>query len=250
MSVNALRSLLESRWHGSAAHGAAQAARLFTTGIPSLYRALGAGFPVGRLTEIFGERSCGKTSLAYGLLARCTRIGDLAAWIDSEKSFFAPTAESAGILLEQLLVIRPRDAAGYRRAADAVVRSGACAIVVLDGACSEALQTHHYARLVAQAEKTGTMLVALSRGTSQPLASFASLRIRASGLSPFWQTGIRTAYDHRLAGYQIACEVVKSKVSVPGTSAAVNVMLADVAGSWPASQISQSEENFQYAYAL
>lgn len=245
MSVAALRSILESRWHGPAVHGHAQALAGVATGIADLDRALGAvGIPIGRLTEVFGERSCGKSTLAYALLARCTHRGDIGALIDPERCFFAPAAESAGIILERLIVVRPRDAAACRRAADAIVRSGACAVVVLDGASSEALQTHHCARLVAQAEKTATILIALSHGTSQPLASFASLRIRARGLAPLWQSGAWSSgpNDDRLAGYRIAFDIAKSKMSTPGKVATFDVALADVADSWPMPHVRCDEE--------
>jgi hypothetical protein len=244
MPVSALRSLLESRWHGPAVYGHAQPVSAFSTGIASLDQALGTGgIPVGRLTEVFGKRSSGKTTLAYGLLARCTGRGDIGALIDPQRSFFAPAAEAAGIVLERLIVVRPRDAAGYRRAADAVVRSGACAVVVFDGTDSEVLQTHHCARLVAQAEKTATILIILSRGASQPFASFASLRIRTSGLLPLWQPGGQSLADGRLAGYHITCDIVKSKVSMPGKSATVTVMLADVARAWSHSPSHGVEEH-------
>ncbi|HXW50381.1 MAG TPA: hypothetical protein VEJ41_00205 [Candidatus Acidoferrales bacterium] len=239
MSVAALKSLLETRWHGAPVYGHGQGVQGLATGLAALDRALGApGIPVGRLTEVFGERSCGKTTLAYGLLAACTARGDVGAFIDPERSFFAPAAESAGVLLERLIVVRPRDAASYRRAADALVRSGACAIVVLDHARAEFLQTYHCARLVAQAEKTATTLLVLSGGRSQPLASFATLRIRLQEVSPIWQSGqsddaAGSIGDRRLAGYRITCDVVKSKLCAPGQGASFDAMLADVAKSWP-----------------
>lgn len=251
MSVSALKSLLESRWHGPAVHGHAQALSGSITGIDDLDRALGVvGIPAGRLTEIFGERSCGKTTFAYALLAKYTRQGDIGAFIDPERSFFAPAAESAGIVLDRLLVVRPRDAAACRRAADAVVRGGACAIVILDGTSSEALQTHHCARLVAQAEKTATTLLALSRGVSQPLASFASLRIRARGLLPLWQPGSHCHGDSRLAGYRVAFDVAKSKMGTPGKTASFEVYLADVAGSWPMPLADADEGKFENVCAV
>ncbi len=232
MSVSALVTLLESRWSGAAAHGRTLPLTGWPTGIPSLDRALGpAGIPHGRLTEIFGDFSSGKTTLAYGLLAACTSRGDVGAYIDPEASFFAPAAESAGIDLERLLIVRPRQAAALRRAADAVVRSGACAVVILDGLGGNTLQTHHCARLVAQAEKNGITLVALSRGDSQALASFASLRVRMRGLEPLWQSG--SDGGDRLLGYGIALDIVKSRMGVPGKSAVFEACIVDVAQSWP-----------------
>jgi RecA/RadA recombinase len=232
MSVSALQSLLESRWHGPAVHGHAQPAAIFASGIAELDGALAPrGIPAGRLTEIFGGKSCGKTTLAYGLLARCTSGGDLGALVDPQRSFFAPVAEAAGMVLPRLIVVRPKDAAACRRAIDALIRSGACSVVVLDSTQGELLQTHHCARLVAQAEKTGTTFVVLSAGTSQPLASFASLRLRLREVSPLWQPGTREG-DERLAGYRVSCDVVKSRVSTPGRSASFSVMLAEVRGSW------------------
>lgn len=232
MSATALKSLLESRWHGAAVHGHAIGLTTIATGIAEVDRALGTGgIPSGRLTEIFGERSSGKTTLAYALLAGATMRGDIGAVIDPNGSFFAPAADSAGINLERLIVIRPRDATSLRRAADAVVRSGACSVVVLDSARDDAFQTHHCARLVAQAEKTGTTLVALSHGSSQPLASFASLRIRTRGIAPLWQTG--SDGGGRLLGYDIAIEIAKSRIGVPGRNATFAACMTEVIGSWP-----------------
>lgn len=232
MSVIALQTLLESRWHGCAVHERVVPLSGWSTEIDSLDKVLApAGIPHGRLTEIFGALSSGKTTLAYALLGVCTRRGDIGAYIDPELSFFAPAAESAGINLERLIVVRPRTTASVLRSVDALVRSGACAVVILDPACSSALQTHHCARLVGQAEKTGTTLVALSRGDSQTLASFASLRLRMRGLSPLWQSG--SDGGARLRGITLTLDIAKSKMGSPGKSAAFEAFMLDVVGSWP-----------------
>ena len=123
-------------------------------------------------------------------------------------------------------------------------------IVILDGTSSEALQTHHCARLVAQAEKTATTLFALSRGVSQPLASFASLRIRARSLSPLWQPGSNCHGDSRLAGYRVAFDVAKSKMGTPGKTASFEVYLADVAGSWPMPLAEADDGKFENVCAV
>ncbi len=246
MSVAALESLLERRWHGAAVHGQSQALRGWRTGIRGFDQALGPiGIPHGRLTEIFGSASCGKTTLAYALLAACTRRGDIGAYVDPENSLYAPAAEAAGIDLRRLLVVRPSQAPSLRRAVDAIVRSGACTVVVLDLTRSDVLQTHHCARLVSQAEKNGTTLVALSHGDSQPLASFASLRVRMRELSPVWQSG--SDGSGRLSGYGIALDVAKSRLGAPGKSAAFEASMLGVAGSWPATvvryDIQEAEEH-------
>jgi hypothetical protein len=207
-----------------------------------LDRALGpTGIPHGRLTEIFGDVSSGKTTLAYALLAVCTRRGDIGAYVDPENGLFAPAAEAAGIDLERLIVVRPRQAQALRRAVDAIVRSGECAVVVLDGTSANVLQPHHCARLVSQAEKNGTTLVALSHGDSQPLASFASLRVRMRELSPLWQPG--SDGGSRLSGYGIALDVAKSRLTAPGKSAAFEAYMLDVVGSWPAASRYDAQES-------
>ena len=191
-----------------------------------------AGVPRGRLTEVFGAASSGKTSVALALLAACTSAGLLGAYVDPTGAFFAPAAAGAGICLPRLLVVRPPNADLARRAVDALVRCGACALVVFDCAgLGEALRTHQCARLASQAEKTGTALLALSGGNIPALASFASLRLRLSGLTPVWQEG--SAGGGRLAGCVTSVEVVKSRMHAPGKSAAIRALLPDVAGSWP-----------------
>ena len=191
-----------------------------------------SGVPRGRLTEVFGAASSGKTIVALALLAACTAAGLFGAYIDPVDALFAPAAAGAGVCLSRLLVVRPPNADAARRAVDALVRCGACALVVFDcTGLGEALHTHQCARLAAQAEKTGTALVALSGGNVPALAYFASLRLRTSGLTPVWQEG--GAAGGRLAGCVANVEVVKSRMSAPGKRASVRALLPDVAGSWP-----------------
>ena len=191
-----------------------------------------SGIPRGRITEIFGAPSSGKTSIALAALAACTGDGLFGAYVDLSHALFAPAAAGAGICLSRLLVVRPPNADLARRAVDAIVRCGACALVIFDCASAgEVLRTHHCARLASQAEKTGTALVALSKGDVPALASFASLRLRAGGLTPVWQAG--DAASGRLAGCTTTVEVVKSRMNAPGRSTSVQGLLLDVARAWP-----------------
>ena len=193
-----------------------------------------SGVPRGRLIEVFGAPSSGKTSIAFALLASCTAAGLLAAYIDPAGALFAPAAAGAGIRLSRLLVVRPRNADAARRAVDAVVRCGACALVVFDcTGLGDVLRAHHCTRLASQAERTGTAVLALSSGDVPALASFASLRLRAAGLTPVWQEG--SAARGRLAGCTASVEVVKSRMHAPGRRASISAALREVAGSWPTS---------------
>src|SRR5215469_1383607 len=232
-SVAELRNALERRWQGVVPHAAAPVRPGRASGIGDLDALLGtAGVPAGQLTELFGARSSGKTMIALALLAAAMRDGALGALIDPSKSFFAPSAAGAGIDLRRLIVVRPGDGAGVRRAADALVRGGACPVVVVD--CSEspgALQTHHCARLVGQAEKTSTTLVVVSNGDLQAVASFASLRLRVHDLTPLWQEG--SAGSDRLLGCVASVDVAKSRAIAPGRSVRFAAVLPDVAGTWP-----------------
>ena len=134
--------------------------------------------------------------------------------------------------MRRLIVARPREAAAARRAVDALVRGGACAVVVFDGSeLAGALQTHHCARLAAQAEKTGTALVIITNGTAQPVASFASLRLRAHDLMPLWQEG--SDGGGQLLGCIASVDVAKSRAIAPGRSVRFAAALPNVAGTWP-----------------
>jgi len=77
------------------------------TGIAPLDRLLGGGFPAGRLSAIGGPASCGRTSLGQALLARTTRRGEFAAWVDWADAFDPVSAEAAGVDLERVLWVRP-----------------------------------------------------------------------------------------------------------------------------------------------
>jgi hypothetical protein len=237
-SVAELRGALERRWQGVVPHAIAPARPGRSSGIAELDTLLGpAGIPMGQLTELFGARSSGKTTLAFAILAACTRAGALGAYVDPAGSFFAPAAAGAGIDMRRLIVVRARGAAATRRALDALVRGGACGVVAVD--CSElpdALRAHHCARLAAQAEKTGTALVIVTEGGNVPaVASFASLRVRARGLAPLWQAG--SDAGGRLAGCAASIEIVKSRAIAPGRSANIAAPLAEVAGTWPTASL-------------
>ena len=110
--------------------------------------ALGAGgIPKGRITEIFGAESSGKTTLAYHVAAETQKAGGVAAFIDVEHALDPSYAEKCGINIEDLLISQPDDAEQALEIVDYLVRSGGVDLVVVDSV----------AALVPRAELEGDM---------------------------------------------------------------------------------------------
>ncbi len=123
-------------------------ASVIPTGAISLDMALGVGgVPRGRITEIYGQESSGKTTLAYHIVAEAQKLGGVAAFVDAEHSVDAAYAARLGVDIDSLLVSQPDTGEEALEIVDALVRSGAVDIVVLDSV----------AALVPKAEIEGDM---------------------------------------------------------------------------------------------
>jgi recombination protein RecA len=104
-----------------------------STGSISLDYALGVGgLPRGRVTEIYGPESSGKTTLAMHAIAEAQKVGGIAAFIDAEHAFDRFYAEKLGIDIENLLVSQPDNGEQALEIVDNLIRSGAIDIIVID----------------------------------------------------------------------------------------------------------------------
>jgi recombination protein RecA len=118
------------------------------TGSLALDIALGVGgVPRGRIVEIYGQESSGKTTLAYHVVAEAQRQGGIAAFIDAEHAVDPLYARSLGVDIDNLLVSQPDTGEEALEIMDGLVRSGAVDVVVLDSV----------AALVPKAEIEGEM---------------------------------------------------------------------------------------------
>ena len=118
------------------------------TGSLALDLALGAGgLPRGRIIEIYGQESSGKTTLAYHVIAEAQRAGGMAAFIDAEHAVDPLYARNLGVDIDNLLVSQPDTGEEALEIMDALVRSGAVDVIVLDSV----------AALVPKAEMEGEM---------------------------------------------------------------------------------------------
>jgi recombination protein RecA len=119
-----------------------------STGSLGLDVALGiGGFPRGRVIEIFGPESSGKTTLAIHAIAECQRKGGIAAFIDAEHAFDRSYAEALGVDTENLLISQPDNGEQALEITENLIRSGAIDIIVIDSV----------AALVPRAEIEGEM---------------------------------------------------------------------------------------------
>ncbi|MEM7436831.1 MAG: recombinase RecA [Myxococcota bacterium] len=126
----------------------AQRVPSISSGSPSLDVALGCGgYPKGRVVEIYGPESSGKTTLTLHAIAECQRAGGVAAFIDAEHALDVHYAKNLGVDAKQLLVSQPDSGEQALDIAEILVRSGTIDLVVVDSV----------AALVPQAELDGDM---------------------------------------------------------------------------------------------
>src|SRR5947207_7410328 len=104
-----------------------------STGSLSLDLALGiGGLPRGRIVEVFGPESSGKTTLIYHVLAEAQRRGGICAFIDAEHAMDPQYAKRIGVDIDELLVSQPDHGEQALEIADLLIRSGAVDIVAID----------------------------------------------------------------------------------------------------------------------
>lgn len=118
------------------------------TGCLALDLALGiGGIPRGRITEVYGPESSGKTTLCQHIIAECQKLGGVAAFVDVEHALDPAYAEKCGVKIDELYISQPDTGEQGLEIAEALVRSGAVDVIVIDSV----------AALVPQAEIEGDM---------------------------------------------------------------------------------------------
>lgn len=112
---------------------AVEAVEVISTGSLTLDLALGTGgLPKGRIIEIYGPESSGKTTLAIHAIAEAQKSGGIAAFIDAENAFDSNYAKKLGVDIENLLVSQPDNGEQALEIAENLIRSGAIDIIVID----------------------------------------------------------------------------------------------------------------------
>ena len=164
--------------HGAEPQGHALAITPVSSGIAALDEALIlGGLPAGRVSEIAGQGSSGKTALGLCLLAEQTRLGKLVAYVDGTGQFYPPAAAAMGLDLRRTLLIAParnanrgrrarsqdKDAVtALARAVEIIAHSRAFAMVLVDLPAHARVREVPARRLRIAAQATGTTIIALS----------------------------------------------------------------------------------------
>src|ERR671938_355013 len=113
--------------------GAKVSVEAIPTGALSLDLALGiGGMPRGRIVELYGPESSGKTTLIYHVLAEAQKLGGVCAFIDAEHAMDPLYAQNIGVNIDELLVSQPDYGEQALEIADMLVRSGAVDVVAID----------------------------------------------------------------------------------------------------------------------
>ena len=194
--------------------------RRCATGIAAVDRVLEGGFPRGRLSEITGPPSSGRTSLALALLAAATAAGELVALVDASDAFAPDAATAAGVDLGRVLWARAPRPVEALRGAECLLQTAGFALVLLDLAHSTAERSSPaWLRLARVAAASDAALVVLASG---PLAgSCAALRLE---MQP---AGTRFAGTPALfEGLETRAVVVRNRLGAPDRATSLRLHAA------------------------
>ncbi len=174
----------------------AAAAPALPTGLGPLDTFLGGGLPRGKIVELAGAWSSGKTTVALHAAARATAGGGLVAWIDPRRELYPPAAAALGVDLGRLLWIRPPPlASAIARAGEIVARSRAFTLVVLDLPPGVRVDDATAGRVRAAAHDASAAVLALA-----PVSCVAAASLKLSVTAHEDDAGRRLAIASRKGG--------------------------------------------------
>lgn len=223
--------------------------QVISTGSLALDRAIGiGGYPRGRVVEVYGAESSGKTTLGLHAIREIQRSGGVAAYLDADHAFDVSYAKNVGVDTARLLVSQPDTGEQALEIADCIARSGAVDLIVIDSvgalvpkaeidgeASPEAgvrarLMSQALRKMTAVAHRTGCTLLFLNQRRYKPGVTFENPEPGGNALK-FYATvrlevgrlgSVKVGED--VVGSRVRVKVVKNKCAVPFKEAELDIL--------------------------